>query len=149
MKYEEIYSQFYTKEIDATFFKKYTQDEAYELMTGWLHSIAALPYVRKIFAVITLDDELQELTFILNSSIDEDSDARFVQDVFAQGLAICWMRQHIDNVNNMALVIGDSKVKTALNNYKANADRLGSLERQLKKMIRDYGYYNNSYVGEQ
>ena len=54
MTYEEIYSQFYSKETDPTFFKKYSKDEAYELMRSWLHSIVSIPYFRKCFSVILL-----------------------------------------------------------------------------------------------
>lgn len=149
MTYEEIYSQFYSKKTDPTFFQKYSKDEAYELMKNWLHSLVAMPYIRKCFSTITLDDEILEMTFVLKNSIDEDSDNYFVKDIFAQGLAICWMRQHIDKAVSLATVIGGKEEKTILNNYKNNMARLEQLEVQLRKAIRDYGYINNEYVGEE
>ena len=149
MTYEEIYSQFYSKETDPTFFKKYSKDEAYELMRTWLHSIVATPYVRKCFSTITLDDELLELTFELKNSIDEDSDNFFVKDILAQGMVICWMQQQIDKTVSLATVIGGKEEKTILNNYKANIARLNDLKVQLRKTIRDYGYANNKYIGEE
>ena len=148
MTYEEIYSQFYSKETDPTFFKKYSKDEAYELMRSWLHSIVAIPYVRKCFSVIALDDELLELTFQLNNSIDEDSDNYFVKDIFAQGMVICWMQQQIDKATSLATVIGGKEEKTILNNYKNNIARLEELKVYLRKTIRDYGYFNNTYIGD-
>ena len=148
MTYEEIYSQFYSKETDPTFFKKYSKDEAYELMRTWLHSIVAIPYVRKCFSTITLDDEILELTFQLKNSIDEDSDNYFIKDVFAQGMVICWMQQQIDNATSLATVIGGKEEKTILNNYKNNMARLEELKVQLRKTIRDYGYFNNEYIGD-
>lgn len=149
MTYEEIYSQFYSKKTDPTFFQKYSKDEAYELMKNWLHSLVAMPYIRKCFSTITLDDEILEMTFVLKNSIDEDSDNYFVKDIFAQGLAICWMRQHIDKAVSLATVVGGKEEKTILNNYKNNIARLEQLEVQLRKTIRDYGYINNEYVGEE
>ena len=149
MTYEEIYSQFYSKETDPTFFKKYSKDEAYELMNNWLHSIVGIPYIRKCFSTITLDDEILELTFMLKNSIDEDSDNYFVKDIFAQGLVICWMQQKIDKVESLATVVGAKEEKTILNNYKNNIARLNSLENKLRKTIRDYGYINNEYIGEE
>ena len=149
MTYEEIYSQFYTKETDPTFFKKYSKDEAYELMRSWLHSVVAIPYVRKCFSEITLDDEILELTFKLVNSIDEDSDNYFVKDIFAQGMVICWMQQQIDKATNLAMVIGGKEEKTILNNYKNNIARLKELKVELRKTIRDYGYINNEYIGEE
>jgi hypothetical protein len=149
MTYEEIYSQFYSKETDPTFFKKYSKDEAYELMRSWLHSIVSIPYVRKCFSVITLDDEILELTFKLKNSVDEDSDNYFVKDVFAQGMVICWMQQQIDKITSLATVVGGKEEKTILNNYKNNIARLKELKVEFKKTIRDYGYINNEYIGEQ
>lgn len=149
MNYEEIYSQFYIKQTDPTFFKKYSKDEAYELMRNWLHSVAAMPHVRKCFSVISLDDEILELTYTLVTSIDKDSDDYFVKDILAQGITICWMQQQIDKITSLATVVGGKEEKTILNNYKTNIARLEELKRELKKTIRDYGYYNNSYVGEE
>ena len=149
MTYEEIYSQFYSKETDPTFFKKYSKDEAYELMRNWLHSIVGIPYVRKCFSTITLDDEILELTFKLENSVDEDSDNYFVKDIFAQGMVICWMQQQIDKAVSLATVIGGKEEKTILNNYKNNMARLKDLKLEMRKTIRDYGYINNDYIGEE
>lgn len=149
MTYEEIYSQFYTKIADPTFFKKYSKDEAYELMRNWLHSIVGIPYFRKCFSSIVLDDEILELTFKLVNSVDEDSDNYFVKDIFAQGMVICWMQQEVDKIVNLATVVGGKDEKTILNNYKNNIARLEQLKVQFRKAIRDYGYFNNDYIGEE
>lgn len=149
MTYEEIYSQFYTKIADPTFFKKYSKDEAYELMRNWLHSIVGIPYFRKCFSSIVLDDEILELTFRLVNSVDEDSDNYFVKDIFAQGMVICWMQQEVDKIVNLATVVGGKDEKTILNNYKNNIARLEQLKVQFRKVIRDYGYFNNDYIGEE
>ena len=146
MTYEEIYSQFYSKKIDPTFFE-YSKDEAYEMMKSWLHSIVAIPYVNKCFSNITLDDELTELTFELTNSRGAISDSYFVKDIFSQGLVICWMQQQVDKITNLAIVIGGKDEKTILNNYKSNIARLEQLKVQLRKTIRDYGYINNDYIG--
>lgn len=149
MTYEEIYSQFYVKQTDPTFFKKYSKDEAYELMRNWLHSIVGLPYVRKCFSTITLDDEILELTYELERSVDKDSDHYFVKDLFAQGMVICWMQQQVDKITSLATVVGGKEEKTILNNYKNNIARLEQLKVQFRKIIRDYGYINNEYIGEE
>ena len=149
MTYEEIYSQFYAKVNDPTFFKKYSEDEAYELMGSWMHSIAGIPYFKKCFSSIVLDDEVLELTFQLKNSVDEDSDNYFVKDIFAQGLVICWMQQQVDKITSLATVVGGKEEKTILNNYKNNIARLEQLKNQFRKTIRDYGYINNDYIGEE
>lgn len=147
MKYEDIYSRFYLKETDPSLFKL-SKEDAYDKMCGWLHSVTSIPHVRKLFSTLTLDDELNEVTFELVKSVDEFSDVDFVKEVFAQGMVICWMRPQIDKNINLAAVIGGKEEKAMLNNYKANITRLETLEKNLKKFIRDYGYFNNDYMGE-
>lgn len=149
MTYEEIYSQFYSKIDDPTFFEKYSRDEAYDLMRSWLHSIVGIPYLKRRFSSLVLDDEILELTFELVNPIDEDSDNYFVKDIFAQGMVICWMQQKIDKGTSHAIVMGTKEEKTILNNYKNNIARLNDLKVQFRKIIRDYGYINNSYIGEE
>ena len=147
MTYEEIYSRFYLKETDPSLFKL-SKENAYEMMKGWLHSVAAIPDVRKCFSSLFLDDDLEELTYKLSNSIDTDSDKEFVIELFAQGMVICWMRPQIEKNINLAIAVGGKEEKTLLNNYKPNITRLETLERNFKKFIRDYGYINNDYIGE-
>ena len=146
MKYEEIYSRSYMKRYDPSFFDN--KEFAYETMKEWLHEIVAFPWVRKIFSSITLDDVLEELTFELVNSVDEQSDNDFVIKLFTDGFVICWMRPRVETAINLATVIGGKDEKKLLSNYQANIDRLNSLELKLKKYIRDYGYINGPYETE-
>ena len=147
MTYEEIYSQFYLKETDSSLFEQ-SKDDAYEKMCGWLHSIAGTPYVKKCFSKISFNDEINELTFTLKNSVDSDSDEEFVKELFAQGLVICWLRPQVDSMYNTLKCFGTKEEKPIFDNYKSNMERLKTLERDLKKFIRDYGYLNNNYIGE-
>lgn len=147
MNYEEIFSQFYLKITDPSLFKQ-SKEDAYEKMKGWLHSISAEPHVRMAFSTLTLNDDIEELTYILTKSVDEDSDKDFVREIFAQGMVICWMRQQIEKNTNTAAVIGGKEEKVMLNNYKPNIERAVALEAKLKKFIRNYGYFNNNYLGK-
>ena len=146
MKYEEIYSRSYMKKYDPSFYEN--KEFAYDTMKEWLHEIVAFPYVRKIFASIVLDDVLEELTFELVNSVNEESDNNFVIKLFTDGFVICWMRPKVDTAINLATVIGGKDEKKILSNYQANIDRLNSLEIKLKKYIRDYGYVNGTYGTE-
>lgn len=146
MKYEEIYSRSYMKKYDPNFYNN--KEFAYETMKEWLHEIVAFPWVRKIFASITLDDVLEELTFELVNSVDEQSDHDFIIKLFTDGFVICWMRPQVETTINLATVIGGKDEKKLISNYQANIDRLDSLELKLKKYIRDYGYINGTYETE-
>ena len=146
MKYEEIYSRSYMKKYDPSFYDD--KQFAYDTMREWLHEIVAFPYVRKSFASIVLNDVLEELTFELVNSVDEESDNDFVIKLFTDGFVICWMRPKVDTAINLATVIGGKDEKKILSNYQANINRLNSLEIKLKKYIRDYGYVNGTYGTE-
>lgn len=143
MKYTEIYSRFYVKQADPSFFEQ-DKDDAYDQMCEWLHSVAAIPHVRKCFSVLTFNDELNELTYTLVNSLDKASDEDFVKEVFAQGMVIGWLRPQIDSRFNTAQVMGTKEEKNIQNNYKANKERLETLEKNLKKYVRDYRYLNNN-----
>lgn len=145
MTYDKIFSRFYNLMDDPSFFKL-PQDFAYDRMRSWLHSAAATPYIRKKFSQLELNDEVLELTYSLTDSVDADSDKDFVISIFAQYMVIAWMRPQIDNAVNMARIIGGKEEKNIQNNYKSNIERCDSLERKLRKFIRDYGYENNSYI---
>lgn len=147
MKYTEIYSQFYLKTTDTSLFKL-SKEDAYDQMCGWLHSVYAIPHVRKCFSDLTFNDELNELTFKLVDSVDEYSDEEFVKELFAQGMVIGWLRPQVDSIYNTAQVFGTKEEKPIQNNYKSNKERLKTLEKDLKKFIRDYRYLNNKTLGE-
>ena len=147
MTYEEIFSQFYVKITDPSLFKQ-SKEDAYEQMKEWLHDVAADPHVCSTFSILTLNDDIEELTFTLKKPINEDSDKDFVKNIFAQGMVICWMRKQIDKNINLAAFAGGKEEKVMLNNYKPNIARVDALEIKLKKFIRNYGYLNNNYTGE-
>lgn len=140
MKYEEIYSRSYMKKYDPKFYEN--KNFAYETMREWMHDIIGFPYVRKVFSNITLDDEIEELTYSLVTSVDSDSDDEFVKKLFSDGFVICWLRPQVDSILNTAVVIGGKDEKKLLAPYQANINRLDSLERKHKKYVRDYGYTN-------
>lgn len=145
MTYDVIFSRFYNLMDDPKFYKL-PQDFAYNRMCSWLHDAASTPYIRKKFSQLILDDEILELTYTLIDSIDTNSDDDFVINIFAQYMVIGWLKPQIDNVINTARIIGGKEEKSIQANYKTNIERIDSLERKLRKFIRDYGYENNTYI---
>ena len=61
-------------------------------------------------------------------------------------MVIGWLKPQVDNAINTARIIGSKEEKNIQSNYKTNIERLESLERNLRKFIRDDGYINNSYI---
>ena len=121
-------------------------DDLLEIYTERLHSVVGKPRVRRLFSTLTLDDEIQEITFTLNNSVDEDSDTDFVLEIISLGMAIEWLQPQVDSVIHTSVMIGGKEEKKLLDNHKNMIDRLDSMKKEQNKMIRDYGYMYNSYI---
>ena len=119
-----------------------------EIYTERLHSVVGKPRVRRLFSSISLDDEIQEMTFTLNNSVDEESDKDFVLEILSLGMAIEWLQPQVDSVIHTSVMIGGKEEKKLLDNHKNMIDRLDSMKKEQNKMIRDYGYMYNSYIKE-
>ena len=122
------------------------ENDLLSIYTERLHSVVGKPRVRRLFSALTLDDEIQEMTFALNNSVDEDSDTDFVLEILALGMAIEWLQPQVDSVIHTSVMIGGKEEKKLLDNHKNMIDRLDSMKREQNKMIRDYGYMYNSYI---
>lgn len=145
MTYETIYERFYTLMTDSNFYKL-SENDAYDLMNGWIHNAVSDPYIKKLFLYIELNDEIMELKYQLRNSVDKYSDNEFVVGIFSQYMIISWMKPKVDNAINLATMIGGKEEKMLQSNYKSNIARLEYLEKKLRRYICDYGYENNDYL---
>ena len=124
------------------------ENDLLSIYTERLHSVVGKPRVRRLFSSLTLDDEIQEMTFTLNNSVDEESDKDFVLEVLSLGMAIEWLQPQVDSVIHTSVMIGGKEEKKLLDNHKNMIDRLDSMKKEQNKMIRDFGYMYNSYIKE-
>ena len=124
------------------------ENDLLEIYTERLHSVVGKPRVRRLFSSISLDDEIQEIAFTLNNSVDEESDKDFVLEILSLGMAIEWLQPQVDSVIHTSVMIGGKEEKKLLDNHKNMIDRLDSMKKEQNKMIRDYGYMYNSYIKE-
>lgn len=114
------------------------ENDLLEIYTERLHSVVGKPRVRRLFSSISLDDEIQEMTFTLNNSVDEESDKDFVLEILSLGMAIEWLQPQVDSVIHTSVMIGGKEEKRVLDNHKNMIDRLDSMKKEQNKMIRDY-----------
>ena len=124
------------------------ENDLLEIYTERLHSVVGKPRVRRLFSSISIDDEIQEMTFTLNNSVDEESYKDFVLEILSLGMAIEWLQPQVDSVIHTSVMIGGKEEKKLLDNHKNMIDRLDSMKKEQNKMIRDYGYMYNSYIKE-
>ena len=147
LSYSTLFSRVLNKINDP---KELSLDESdlFEIYTERLHSVVGKPRVRRLFSSISLDDEIQEMTFTLNNSVDEESDKDFVLEILSLGMAIEWVQPQVDSIIHTSVMIGGKEEKKLLDNHKNMIERLDSMKKEQNKMIRDYGYMYNSYIKE-
>ena len=147
LSYSTLFSRVLNKINDP---KELSLDESdlLEIYTERLHSVVGKPRVRRLFSSLSLDDEIQEMTFTLNNSVDEESDKDFVLEILSLGMAIEWLQPQVDSVIHTSVMIGGKEEKRVLDNHKNMIERLDSMKKEQNKMIRDYGYMYNSYIKE-
>ncbi len=147
LPYSTLFSRVLNKINDQ---KELSLDESdlFEIYTERLHSVVGKPRVRRLFSSISLDDEIQEMTFTLNNSVDEESDKDFVLEILSLGMAIEWLQPQVDSIIHTSVMIGGKEEKKLLDNHKNMIERLDSMKKEQNKMIRDYGYMYNSYIKE-
>ena len=147
LSYSTLFSRVLNKINDQ---KELSLDESdlLEIYTERLHSVVGKPRVRRLFSSLSLDDEIQEMTFTLNNSVDEESDKDFVLEILSLGMAIEWLQPQVDSVIHTSVMIGGKEEKKVLDNHKNMIERLDSMKKEQNKMIRDYGYMYNSYIKE-
>ena len=147
LSYSTLFSRVLNKINDQ---KELSLDESdlLDIYTERLHSVVGKPRVRRLFSSLSLDDEIQEMTFTLNNSVDEESDKDFVLEILSLGMAIEWLQPQVDSVIHTSVMIGGKEEKKLLDNHKNMIDRLDSMKKEQNKMIRDYGYMYNSYIKE-
>lgn len=148
LSYQDIQTKFLSKMTDYSFLQE-NSDFIQESMKDWLHSAASHPYTRFKFLKLSLDDELMEIEFILKNSLDDESDSYFVTEIFAKGMVIEWLEPQVKNSLYTHQFIGGKEEK-----FYSQSPMLSQLQKlladeknELRKIIRDYGQLNNSYIG--
>ena len=122
------------------------ENDLLEIYTERLNNVISNPRVRRLFSSLTLDDEIQQLDFTLNNSVDETADMNFVVGILVLGMTIEWLQPQVDSIMHTSVMIGGKEEKNLLDNHKNMIDRLDSMKTELNKRFRDYGYMYNSYI---
>ena len=149
LQYEDIFSMFLSKITDYSFLE-YDESFIRNQMVSWLHSSSSSPRLRAKFSDFTLSDEEAVLSFSLKNSGSEQSDIDFVTDLLARGMVIAWLEPEVKNVllTKQLLTSGDEKFFAQANHVSQLEQMLATAKTELKNILRDYGYLNNSYIKE-
>ena len=149
LQYEDIFSIFLSKITDYSFLK-YDENFIKGQMVSWLHSSSSSPRLRAKFSTFNLNDEDAVLGFSLKNSVGEQSDCDFVTDVLARAMVIAWLEPEVKNVllTKQLLTGSEEKFYAQANHLLQLEQMLATAKTELKNILRDYGYLNNSYIKE-
>lgn len=145
ISYEEIFSSFLGNVTDYNL-ASLSATDAFELMTEYLHKTIADPYVKHIFTEVTLDDEIQLLSYTLSN--DEDNED-FVITAISKWMVYEWLHKQVKSVTNITQMFGNKEQKYY--SQSQHLSELRSLEsdsyREARFFIQNRGYIDNSYLG--
>lgn len=117
-----------------------------ELEIEWLYAASSDPRVRQKFRMLEIDTMMREVEYELRNPVDDYSDEEFVVRILSMGMAIAWLQPQVDSVLYTSPFIGGKEEKKILDTHAQTISRLEAMKTELKKTLRDYGYYYNSYV---
>ena len=147
LNYKSILSRFCTQ-AKAYKLATYPEDVVTELTNEWIHSVAGQVSVRRMFKSISLDDEIQQITYALKNSVDSESDDDFVSNIFAMGVGIRWAKAKLcdDNVLDQAFLSQEVKFYSQKNHMDGLRDLLKDLKTELNSEITSHNGTWNSYL---
>ena len=148
-EYDSIYSRFYLRIQDYDF-AGLDEHIAKEMMNGWMKSVLSKPYVRRLFTTLEMDDDIEEIEYEMKFQVSEDEDQDFVEEMLALGMVCEWLGPKYHSVLNTSQLFTNSEQKfySQANHMTELKDMYHRTKNDLRKIIRDRGYINNSYIQE-
>lgn len=149
LSYETIYSAFLRKITDYDYLCD-SVDEVKASLAEYLRSAISRPYTRRLFGSVSFDDTLEEMTFDMAYSTNEEQDTDFVTEVLALGMVIEWTKPMLNSRILQQQMITSSKESKFYSQAMHITELRGLLEdtkKEQRDFIRDRNYFYNKYLG--
>ena len=169
--YDELISSFLRKgEILNLFTEDITDEYRNEFLWGLIYSAVSDPYVNRLFNSITINDPIEKLDDNGEAVIDEETGdpviieghieyelaskttesmaQLIIMDVIGYGMIVQWMMPLVFSAVNLMQMYGTSAEKfyAQANHTAVNNEVLDKAIYLQRKLIRDRGLTNNSYI---
>lgn len=169
--YDELISSFLRKgEILNLFTEEITDEYRNEFLWGLIYSSLSDPYVSRLFTSLSIVDPAEQLDEDGETVIDEETgepviieghieyglvrpineslDKLFIMDVVGYGMVVQWMTPLVFSTVNLMQMYGTSAEKfyAQANHNSVNNEILDKAIYLQRKLIRDRGLTNNSYI---
>lgn len=147
LSYDVIFSNFLGNITDPVLAGQ-AESLANEIMVEYLHKAVSAVYVRRLFSSITLDDDVQILTFAMKKIVDEAADNDFVSTMLGKSMAVQWIAPQVQSKVNIAQMFTGSTRKFF--SQSAHISELRALKSDMEKDLQSYiltrGSFYNDYV---
>lgn len=145
--YFDVFGRFHAKVEDYALMDLSPTD-VFSMERDWLVSAISLPTIYRLFSSIERDDLIAqvecELVYKINDSVDKD----FVEEILAIGMVIGWTSIRLRSQLNVSQMFSGKEEKYY--SQSAHITQLREInheaERELKRVIRDRGYFHNTYL---
>ena len=144
--YDDIYSRFYLRVKDYEM-SGLSESLVKEMLYGYMKSTLSKPMVRRLFASVSTDDDVEEIEYELREPLDEDSDKDFVEEVLSLGMVSQWAspRYHSTLLTSQLLTNSEQKFYSQAAHFAEMKELYEKSQTDLRKLIRDRGY-SLSYI---
>lgn len=148
LSYDDIFSRVLDRITDYDFLE-YSDSEIYDSFTRKMKTTLSKPYLRRLFSSVSYDDDIQEFTYVLAYTTDEDADSDFVAEVIALGIVVGWLEPQVKRTTLIHQNFTSSKESKWYNqkdHLHEIRDLLKECKLEQKNIIRDRGWIHNSYL---
>jgi len=149
LDYEDVTSRFYAKVEAFDFIYENISDETMDdFIFEWIRSSIAYPYIRRLFKTVDVDDDRGIITYDLRYKLDDYSDQEFVIELLASAMVRAWVKPKVFSITNILQYMGtsDGRFYSQAMHLSELRALLEDTEKEIRGMIRDRGYLNNSYI---
>lgn len=150
LSYEDIFSNFmgYVTDYDLA---SLDESDVYEILSEYLHKVLSKSYVRRLFSSISIDDDIQQISFEMKSEVDEYSDKDFINNILAKGMILEWLEPQVKKTSLIHQHLTSSK-ESKFYSQSSHLSELRTLysetEIEFRRLIKDRGFIFNPYLGE-
>ena len=147
ISYEDIFSAFLGN-IEDNPLAALPASDAYALMAEYLHKTLADPYVSRLFAEYSLDDDEQVFRYRMTTILDDTADREFVLTALSRWMVYEWLQKRVQSVTNLTQMFAGKEQK-----FYSQAQHLSELRelqndayQRARYFIMNRGYIHNNYL---
>ena len=147
LSYDVIFSNFLGNITDPVLAGQ-AESLANEIMVEYLHKAVSSTYVRRLFSSLTLDDDIQVISFTMKKNVDDSADKDFVSTMLGKSMAVQWISPQVQSKVNIAQMFTGSTKKfySEANHITAIRALKSDMEKELQSYILTRSSFYNDYV---